>query len=78
MSSREQNEKRFKKWEILKDGGRLYRRTVVGQRGWEAVYCKQVDAKEQIIKFWQEIFDERGNLWGIHEKYPVDKGHKEV
>jgi len=37
-----------------------------------------VDKYEQAIKFWQEIFDPQGNLAEIHEKYPMDKGHKKL
>jgi hypothetical protein len=41
-------------------------------------YCKEVDALETTIRFWQEIYDERGVLVEIHEKYPVDTGHRKV
>ena len=30
------------------------------------------------LGFYQEIFDEKGMLFEIHEKYPVDKGHRKV
>jgi hypothetical protein len=29
-------------------------------------------------RFWQEIYDERGRLVEVHEKYPVDRGHEKV
>ena len=33
---------------------------------------------EITILFWQEIYDEQGNLPETHEKYPVDKGHRKA
>ena len=35
-------------------------------------------ASEKTTKFWQEVFDDKGNLVEIHEKYPVDNGHVKV
>jgi hypothetical protein len=29
-------------------------------------------------KFYQEIYDNKGQLIEIHEKYPVDTGHVKV
>jgi len=46
--------------------------------GWKAKYLKKVDKDEITIRFWQEIYDERNILREIHEKYPVDKGHKKI
>jgi len=46
--------------------------------GWRARYCKDVDAQEATIRFWQEIFDDQGNLVEVHENFPVDQGHKKV
>ncbi len=46
--------------------------------GWLATYNKEVDAEEETIRFWQEIYDKEGRLVEIHEKYPLDKGHKKV
>jgi hypothetical protein len=37
-----------------------------------------VDAAEATVRFWQEIYDDRGKLAEIHEKFPVDKGHQKV
>jgi len=37
---------------------------------------KEVDEKENTVRFWQEIYDERGVLVEIHEKHPEDKGHR--
>ncbi len=51
---------------------------VKGRYGWKARYIKEVDALEQTTKFWQEIYDETGHLVEIHEKFPMDKGHRKV
>ena len=51
---------------------------VPGKMTWRARYLKQVDAEEQTIRFWQEIYDADGLLVEIHEKYPNDLGHKHV
>ena len=72
------NEKKFTKWETLPSGGRKYRLEVIGRHGWTARYIKEVDAVEKTLKFWQEVYDEKGNLVEIHEKYPIDKGHAKV
>jgi hypothetical protein len=76
MSSRTQNEKKFGAWEELPNGGRRYWLDIAGRLGWRARYVKQVDAQEDTVRFWQEIYDGQGNLVEIHEKYPVDKGHQ--
>jgi len=39
---------------------------------------KETDGDEITLRFWQEIYDEKRNLREIHEKYPVDKGHKKL
>lgn len=39
---------------------------------------KEVDAEEITIRFAQEIYDETGSLVEVHEKYPVDFGHRGV
>jgi hypothetical protein len=51
---------------------------VGGRQGWKARYFKEVDATEETVKFWQEIYDDNGRLVEIHQKYPVDKGHQKV
>ncbi|MEI6534617.1 MAG: hypothetical protein WCN98_04690 [Verrucomicrobiaceae bacterium] len=78
MSSRKQNELKFGAWDELPGGGRRYWLEVTGRMGWLARYVKEVDAQELTIKFWQEIYSEQMKLVEIHEKYPVDKGHKKV
>ena len=78
MSTRTQNEKKFGNWDQLAEGGRRYWLDVPGRLGWLARYLKEVDAQEATLRFWQEIYDDRGNLVEIHEKYPVDRGHQKV
>lgn len=71
------NERKFSNWEE-NEFGRLYWFEVEGKFGWKAKYHKQVDKNELTIKFWQEIYDKLGNLVEIHERYPIDKGHKKL
>jgi hypothetical protein len=78
MSSRAQNEVKFGIWEDLPGGGRRYRLEVSGRQGWTARYFKEVDAREETVRFWQEIYDEQNRLVETHEKYPVDKGHRKL
>lgn len=78
MASREQNEKKFGHWRNLPDGGRCYWFDVPGHHGWHARYLKQVDALENTLRFWQEIYDETGKLVELHQKFPVDSGHQKV
>jgi len=78
LSTRPQNERKFGYWEELLSGGQRYWFEVAGRRGWKARYVKEVDADENTVRFWQEIYDDQGKLVEIHEKYPVDKGHQQV
>jgi hypothetical protein len=78
MSTRAQNENKFGHWDELANGGRRYWLDVAGRTGWRARYLKEVDDLESTLRFWQEIYDEQGNLAEIHEKFPVDKGHQKV
>jgi YD repeat-containing protein len=78
MGKRQQNEQKFGRWENLPDGGRRYVLEVWGRLGWRARYLKEVNADEETMRFWQEVYDDRGRLVEIHEKYPVDKGHRKV
>jgi hypothetical protein len=75
---RKKNERKYGSWEELTNGGRRYAYEVLGHQGWIARYVKEVDASEQTMRFYQEIYDQHGHLVEIHEKYPVDKGHKKV
>jgi hypothetical protein len=70
------NEKKFPNWDKLPDGGRRYYLEVQGKHSWKARYVKEVDAMEETIKFYQEIYDSNDKLIEIHEKFPVDKGHR--
>ncbi len=72
------NEKKFPKWQKLPDGGRIYWLEVKGKHGWRARYVKEVDAMEETLKFYQEVYDGNDNLIEIHEKFPMDKGHRKV
>jgi hypothetical protein len=78
MGTRSQNERRFTHWKTLPGGGRLYWIDVSGRQGWRARYFKEVDASETTARFWQEIYDDRGVLVEVHEKYPVDRGHRKL
>ncbi len=75
---RQKNEMEFESWVENKDGSRIYSFEIVGKLGWKAKYLKEVDAEEVTIKFWQEVYDENDILREIHEKYPVDTGHKKI
>ncbi len=75
---RRQNEKKFGRWILLSDGGRRYQYDVIGRYGWQARYIKIVDRDEKTLQFLQEIYNERGELEEIHEKFPLDTGHKKV
>ncbi|MDD4890714.1 MAG: hypothetical protein PHU85_12385 [Phycisphaerae bacterium] len=78
MGKREQNEKKFGRWEALARGGRRYWLEVSGRHGWKARYIKEVDADEATVRFWQEIYDDAGQLVEVHQKYPVDSGHRKL
>jgi hypothetical protein len=62
----------------LPGGGRRYWLDVPGRQGWKARYVKEVDAEESTIRFWQEIYGRDGRLVQVHEKYPVDRGHRDA
>ncbi|MGD0388159.1 MAG: hypothetical protein ABSC42_04310 [Tepidisphaeraceae bacterium] len=78
MASREQNEREFGRWDELAGGGRRYWIEFEGHHGWRARYLKEVDEQEITRRFWQEIYDEAGRLREVHEKFPVDQGHRKV
>lgn len=75
---RQLNERKFTHWEQLPNGGRRYWLEVKGRYGKKARYIKEVDAMEEIVKFYQEVYNSRDMLMEIHEKTPVDKGHVNV
>ncbi|MHC4307934.1 MAG: hypothetical protein ACYSR7_04850 [Planctomycetota bacterium] len=72
------NERKYKNWVKLPSGGRLYRYDVKGRSGWFSRYVKEVDNKENTIRFFQEVYDGNGRLIETHHKYPEDKGHQKV
>ena len=78
MASRDQNERKFKHWEELPNGGRRYVREFAGRAGGRARYIKEVDTDERTTRFAQEIYDQTGRLVAVHEKFPVDLGHKQL
>jgi hypothetical protein len=78
MATRKQNERAFPQWEELPDGGRIYFRKISGRSGGFARYCKEVNAAEKTVRFWQEIYNRDGKLVARHEKFPLDSGHKNV
>lgn len=76
MATREQNERRFKNWENLADGGRRYwtdRRGAVS--GFQRM-IKVVDVDEITLRVVQEIYDDADELIERHQKFPVDTGHE--
>ena len=78
VQKRLSNEKEYDLWIEKPDGGRIYSFEIIGRFGWVSKYLKETDADEITVKFWQEIYDENENLKEIHEKFPVDKGHKKM
>jgi len=70
------SETEFGSWTDNDKVGRIYYFEINDKLGWKAKYLKEVDKDEITIKFWQEIYDEKGILREVHEKYPVDEGHK--
>ncbi len=78
MATRLANEKKFKQWKEVENGNRLYWRKVEGKRGWYALYNKEVDASENTVRLWQEIYNEKNEVVEIHHKYPVDTGHQKI
>jgi hypothetical protein len=82
---RKQNERDFGNWKEVSGGGRIYWFDVTGRNGGRARYVKEVtryvkevNSMEVTIVFSQEIYDNKGVLIEIHEKFPVDKGHKKI
>ena len=78
MDKRRLNEKKFCNWIKLEDGGRKYWMDVIGRYGWKAVYIKIVDDEENTLKFFQEIYNMNNELVEVHNKYPIDEGHKKL
>ena len=59
--------------------GRRYSYDVLSRiSGWKARYIKDVNADEETVRFWQEIYDDQGTLVEIHQKFPEDTGHQQI
>ena len=78
MAERRANERTFGSWEAKPGGGRQYWYDVTGTTGCRARYVKEVDACENTTRFAQEIDAPTGELIEVHEKYPLDLGHRKV
>ncbi len=78
MTTRKANERKFPNWDELPDGGRRYWRDVPARRGRWARYVKIVDANERTRSFYQEIYDRTNALVEVHEKFPIDRGHRRI
>ncbi len=75
---RQKNEKEFESWTERRDGSRIYSFEISGKLGWKAKYLKEVDSEEVTLRFGQEVYDENDILRELHEKYPLDRGHKKM
>ncbi len=78
VATRTENEQKSEHWIDHEDGTRTYWYEVQGKHGWRARYLKLVDSNERTLGFRQEVYNEKGDLVEIHEKYPVDKGHTKL
>ncbi len=78
QQKRIQNEREFEFWDELENGGRKYWFEIKGRMGGFARYIKLTDPEENTISFIQEIYNSIGELTEIHEKFPIDKGHKKM
>lgn len=73
MATREQNEKEYRNWLDLPDGGRRDRKGKI--IGWQRM-VKTVDAQENTTAVVQEIYSDAGELIERHLKFPQDSGHQ--
>jgi len=72
------NERKFSHWEELSDGGRKYWSEITGKLGFKARYVKETNIKEETVRFYQEIYDTHDDLVEVHEKFPVNLGHRRL
>ncbi len=77
-TKRKANENKYNHWKETEDGGRVYQFEIKGRHNWKARYVKTVDKNENTLSFRQEIYNNENELVEIHEKYPIDKGHKKL
>ena len=78
VKKRLENEKKFENWQEDEFENRIYFYEVKGKYGWKARYVKEVDNEENTIKFYQEIYNEFNILVEIHDKFPIDNGHRRI
>lgn len=78
MATRNQNEKKFKQWQGLDNGGRRYWYDRLREDGYTIRYVKIVDAQERTLSLVQEVYNRSMTLVEIHEKFPIDRGHRKV
>lgn len=78
MATREQNERRFKNWEDLPNGGRRYWTDRKGAASGFQRMIKVVDANEITLQLVQEIYNSDNVLIERHQKFPVDTGHEKL
>jgi len=76
MATREQNERRFKHWQNLPEGGRRYWTDRLGAISGFQRMIKVVSIDETTLQIVQEIYNDKGVLIERHQKYPVDTGHE--
>ncbi len=78
MSSREQNERRFKQWDDLPGGRRRYWMDRRGASSGFQRMIKVVDSDEITLQVVQEIYNDDNVLIERHQKYPIDTGHEKL
>ncbi len=76
VATRKQNEKNFTHWEDLSDGGRRYWFDRNGAVWGIQRIIKIVDANEKTLFLIQEIYNDDGELFERHQKFPIDTGHE--
>jgi hypothetical protein len=76
MATRQQNEKEFGQWDELPDGGRRYWFDRKGKVWGFQRIVKIVDTEENTLLLVQEIYNDNGELYERHQKYPSDTGHQ--
>jgi hypothetical protein len=78
MATREQNEKEYRNWIDLPDGGRRYWRDRKGRITGIQRMVKTVDAQENALSVVQEIYNDEGEIIERHQKFPQDTGHQVI
>lgn len=76
MATRRKNEHDFTDWEDLPDGGRRYWFDRKGSVWGFQRMVKIVDANENTLFVFQEVYNDDGELYERHQKFPVDTGHE--